>query len=297
MPKDAPLFYEFHDVQIMLRQEGFPVVVAGHRNPDQPLHAHDFIEIVTVNTGRGRHLLETGEQPLAVGDVFIIPRGIRHGYANEGGLTITNMLFQQEAVDRSFPEIREMPGFLSFFLAGKDNRNRAGRLLNLNAEELAHLTELQNRIRREQHSTSSGSTTMCLLLLAEILVYLSRLLETRPEKELSPEAGHPLLKIHDHLRRHYREKITIPQLAALACMSERNFQRQFTRFCGESPNRCLLRIRLEKARDLLKNTNWEISRIAAETGFQENAYLTRQFKKHFALSPTQYRQILTRRLL
>jgi hypothetical protein len=36
---------------------------------------------------------------------------VAHGYVNDGGLVVTNMLFLMGEVERRFPEIKEMPGF------------------------------------------------------------------------------------------------------------------------------------------------------------------------------------------
>ncbi len=283
---DMPSLYRFDEVRSKHRREGLPVVAmtVNYRYPDVPRHAHDFIEIVTVNRGRGRHLLDGGEERLTAGDVFIIPRGVRHGYANDGGLAITNLLFQMEAVDRAYPSLREMPGFPGFFLA--EEGKRSGRLLSLNAEELAGLEELEKRIFREQAGSASGRETILLALLAEVLVYLARLLENRP----AAEAAHPLFKVRDYLQKHAAEKTPVAQLAALAHMSERNFQRVFFRVFGETPAGFRLRLRLEKARELLKATDWEVGRIAAETGFSGNAYLSRCFREWYGVSPGEFRR-------
>ena len=295
-----PSFYGFNEVQQILHQENFPVVVASHKHkyPSEPLHSHDFTEIVIVNSGQGRHIIDDREQPLAVGDIFIIPRGIKHGYINDGNLVITNMLFQMSTIDEHFPEIKAMPGFFSFFMAGSAaNKVKppVGRLLNLDDEELAHVESLQNKIKIEQHGVLSGKASMCLLYLAEILIYLSRLLENRQEEHSFPDTYGTFAKVYDYMNRNYRDKISIEKLAAIARMSERNFQRIFTRIYRISPAQYLMKIRLEKSRDLLKSTSWEISKVALESGFQENSYFSLQFKKAFNLSPRQFRKIVKNR--
>jgi len=292
-----PSFYGFNEVQHMLHQENFPVVVAGHTHkyPSQPLHSHDFTEIVIINSGSGRHLVEDREQPLAAGDMFIIPRGIQHGYINDNNLVITNMIFQMSTVDEHFPEIKGMPGFFSFFMAESVSHKmkpQVSRLLNLNDEELACVEELQNKIKREQHGNLAGKASMCLLYLAEILIYLSRLLEDRQEEQLAPSTYGTFAKVYNYMNRNYQDKISIEKLAAIARMSERNFQRVFTRIYRVSPMQYLMKVRLEKSRDLLKNTSWEISKVAQESGFQENSYFSLQFKKAFNISPRRYRNII-----
>jgi AraC-like DNA-binding protein/mannose-6-phosphate isomerase-like protein (cupin superfamily) len=295
-----PLFYDFDEVKSMLHQELYPVVVAGHENPDQPLHAHNFIEIVIVNKGHGIHLLEEQRHSLVVGDVFVVPRGIRHGYVNEGQLAITNVLFQMSTIDHHFPEIKSLQGFFSFFMADtapKRMTQHVGRLLNLNREELAHVKDLQNKIGQEQRESLSGTTSMCLLYLAQILIYLSRLLEMRKRTHCLTDSLLQFSRVYKHINQHFREKITIAELAGVAGMSPRNFQRLFAQINRLTPSNYILEKRLEKSRELLKNTSLDIGRVAIESGFKENSYFSKTFKQRFGISPRQFRNVITKRTL
>lgn len=298
--KEQPLFYSFNEVQNMLHQENFPVLTAAHRHkfPNLPLHSHDFTEVVIVNSGRGRHIFDDKEFPIAAGDIFIIPKGVKHGYVNEDSLLITNMVFQMSSVDEHFPEIKSMPGFFAFLMAessGDVLKNNPGTLLNLSKEELLHVETIQAGIRKEQLAHQAGSKSMCLIYLAELLIYLSRLIEHRPEAEIPSDSYSALAKVYSYINGHYKDKISIEILAQTARMSERNFQRLFTKTYSMSPMSYLMKIRLEKSRDLLRSTSWEISKVAAESGFQENSYFSLQFKKAFKVSPRQYRTVLKRK--
>jgi len=52
----------------------------------------------------------------------------------------------------------------------------------------------------------------------------------------------------------------------------------------------LLRIRIEKAKDLLKDTTLTVSDVALETGFNSSTYFTRAFKKWQNMTPSEYRK-------
>ncbi|MFN4274650.1 MAG: helix-turn-helix transcriptional regulator, partial [Aliihoeflea sp.] len=53
----------------------------------------------------------------------------------------------------------------------------------------------------------------------------------------------------------------------------------------------LTRLRMEKACDLLKNTNLSITEIALEVGYSSNQVLARVFLKHHQISPSEYRRV------
>ena len=52
----------------------------------------------------------------------------------------------------------------------------------------------------------------------------------------------------------------------------------------------LLQIRMERAAALLENTNQKIYTIGAYVGYQDGSYFSLVFKKHFGLSPKEYRE-------
>ncbi|PBD21670.1 AraC family transcriptional regulator, partial [Pseudomonas aeruginosa] len=64
---------------------------------------------------------------------------------------------------------------------------------------------------------------------------------------------------------------TLEQLAQQAAMSRASFVRAFSALGGTSPWILLTRIRMEKARGLLRQTQKSLLDIAAETGYQSEA--------------------------
>ena len=74
-------------------------------------------------------------------------------------------------------------------------------------------------------------------------------------------------------------------------MSESHFQRLFKAEKGLSPSKYLRELRLEKARELLKDRRYlRIQEICFEVGINDQAHFTRDFKKFFGITPTQYRK-------
>jgi transcriptional regulator GlxA family with amidase domain len=174
-------------------------------------------------------------------------------------------------------------------------RGRGGRLLNLDDSELGVVESLQGKIRAEQLERSSAGPTMCLLRLAEILIYISRLLEDKSGRWRSLEVYGPLAAAHAYMHRKLRDRISVEELAAIAKMSKRNFQRLFMKSYRLSPMEYLMKIRLEKSRELLKSSDRDVAEVAAESGFQANSYFSMQFKKAFGISPKRYRSIVCKR--
>lgn len=86
------------------------------------------------------------------------------------------------------------------------------------------------------------------------------------------------------------EDLSLDELAVEARLSPFHFARMFKQSFGVPPRAYLTRLRLEKACELLEQTDIPITEIALEVGYSSNQVLARVFAKHRGLSPSDYRR-------
>lgn len=85
-------------------------------------------------------------------------------------------------------------------------------------------------------------------------------------------------------------KLSAEQIANQANMSKYHFQRLFSKLMGETLNQYVLHRRLEGAAKLLvSEKSITITTVAANFGFDNHSYFSRVFKKHFNISPIDFR--------
>ena len=93
-------------------------------------------------------------------------------------------------------------------------------------------------------------------------------------------------KIYDYIKRHYAKKILLGELAYKAKLSPYYFQRLFKKEMNETPAECINRVRLKRARHLLKaGSSFSIAQIAEDCGFSSPAVFNRAFKQQFKMAP------------
>ena len=93
----------------------------------------------------------------------------------------------------------------------------------------------------------------------------------------------------DYIHTHYKDKITIENLAKTASISKTEVLRCFKSIIGLSPINYLNSYRLQKAAQLLINTENNIQEIATECGFDDNSYFSKLFKKNYHVTPNSFR--------
>ncbi|HJT75177.1 MAG TPA: AraC family transcriptional regulator [Chitinophaga sp.] len=95
--------------------------------------------------------------------------------------------------------------------------------------------------------------------------------------------------IKEYINRNLHKPLTIPHLAALYFISESKLKQLFRKHEDMPVRKYLQEQRMQKALQLLLNTDQKINIIAAEVGYTNVSSFIREFKKHYACSPNQAR--------
>lgn len=106
------------------------------------------------------------------------------------------------------------------------------------------------------------------------------------------EGGIPqrqLLQVLDFVDAHLDQDLKLAELAQLLDMSQFHFSRLFKQSMGLSPFQYLLQQRVERAKQLLKQTDQPIIEIALECGFSSHSHLSKQFRQLTGITPKAYR--------
>jgi LacI family transcriptional regulator len=113
---------------------------------------------------------------------------------------------------------------------------------------------------------------------------------TRRSTEVLALDDHQLAVGLRFIRDHAFDPITIKEVAKVASMCRRVFERRFAAKMGRSPKAEVLRLRLEKAKQLLTDTDWNLSQIAEKTGFNYGEYLHTVFTQKTGITPGEFRR-------
>lgn len=193
--------------------------------------------------------------------------------------------------------------YLEIRIASHFLQTVASETLNLNPDRLELLPEFR---LRDPHLESIG-----LMLLAELkqekfggklyidslanvlAVHLLRKYSSTEPRLFVYEGGLPerqLLQVLDYIHDHLNQDIKLVDLAALIGMSQFHFSHVFKQSMGMAPYQYLLQQRIERAKQLLKQTDRSIMDIAFLCGFNSHSHLSRQFRQMTGTTPKAYRR-------
>ena len=93
-----------------------------------------------------------------------------------------------------------------------------------------------------------------------------------------------------YVMNHYSEKIEVGELARLVHLSVSQFDRRFKQLFQMTPQQYILRVRINTACHRLTNGRQTIAEIAQQTGFYDQSYFTKQFRRQMKMTPLAYRK-------
>jgi AraC-like DNA-binding protein len=123
-----------------------------------------------------------------------------------------------------------------------------------------------------------------------VMELLHALLIAQDQRHGGRESDHALIhRAHDLLRDAHGERINVSELASRLNVSREHLTRVFAEATGEPPYRFIMRMRLQRSCNLLKNTDLSVKEIATRMGFGSVSEFCRPFKRQLQLSPTEFR--------
>lgn len=163
-------------------------------------------------------------------------------------------------------------------------------------------------IDRNRYTSSGGTTPADMMLhlisaqcgvevsagVAEQFIYerIRRAddLQRVPLKHVIGHQSGKLVAAVELMEANIREPISQEDLAAYVGLSRRQIQRLFQRYLMCAPSRYYLRLRLQRARELLRQTSIDLVEISALTGFVSTSHFSKSYKAFYGHSPSTERQ-------
>lgn len=150
-------------------------------------------------------------------------------------------------------------------------------------KEIAPIFE---EIIEETLSKSPSYETLCISHLLYLLSLIKR--EATQTSGSYAKTWNGIARAIQHMNRYCDQNLKLDDYASMCHMSKYHFSRVFKAVTGTAPLEYRSQIRIDHAKEMLKNSNYSVSEIAQSLGYSSLAYFSAAFKKATGLSPTEY---------
>lgn len=258
----------------------------GTRSHDEEnYHSHDFPELAYVLGGVGKYRIDDVIYDVKEGDLIAINPGVRHQalYVNQDNATTEFFV-----------------GFTDIKFAGLPANvlplPEGGPIIPVKGETKQKLSRICASMEAENSISWEGRYFMQKTYLMQLLLLLLK--EQLQPVELktgyafeSVNKKHVVEQLILYFGEHYAEKISLDQIAENMYLSPFYISRIFKSETGNTPINYLIKIRMERAMELLEN-GWEgsIQEVATKVGYEDAYHFSKLFKKHYGISPSQVKK-------
>lgn len=241
---------------------------------DIPAHRHGFIECACVLNGTLRHIIGDQELVQPAGTFTYLPSAAEHCLQPEPDcLCLTIKVKSSTFLKFQLPNF---PYFSSplIFSFGSDSYIR---------EQMAMLCYQQ-----EQELTYSD--TIMENIFQTMMIYLMQnYMETITFPVPNQPARKEIIEILNFMFENYQD-VTLKSLSEEFHYSESYLSNLFHHYTGETFSQVLRRHKLQRAKEYLITTKWNLERICENVGYKDTTQFIRIFKEQYGCTPGQYRK-------
>lgn len=271
-----------------------PFVIYGTIMPflydSYPLHCHEEMEIVFVDSGTCRYTIANEEVDLIEGDILVMMPWALHSFrlVHHDDFFLSNALLASlSMINHSAVDICSSKYFSPILNCGCSSYC----LIRCTSKHYTEFREIINELC-ETYFLKEPFFEIKLKHLLNLLFYSLlkyKYIEIYSDAPTKSDAESVRCVI-DYISENYKNHITLDRLAELVHLSETRLSRIFRSITGMSCIDYVIEYRLSKALDMLRSSDMSVIEIAYETGFNNISYFNRTFKKHFNKTPTEYRK-------
>ena len=235
-----------------------------------PLHWHNFIEFELITSGSARHTFNNTTDTVGPGSAYMMHYYDFHGITALTDLKLYSIHFDKNQLDQ------ELLPYLDY--------NKL--LCQFDPRETAHIESLILKLKKEAEDPLPFMHTVVKCLLTQIAASLIRKTTAVSDNTVPL----PLQQATAYVKTHFRENLTLKQLAAQLSFSPNYLGQLFKKQIGSTFNEYLNTLRLKYACSLLTTSDLSVKEISYTAGYQSVQYFLYIFKEKMHMTPSEYRK-------
>lgn len=248
-------------------------------------HYHPEIELIFVCGGSGKRQIGSNISYFSDGDLVLMGSNLPHcGMTNENTNNDYEMViqFKPDFLGENFFELPEMKKISALL-----EKSKAGIVFSEN---------IKKQIGQQIVVMHESASLEKLMKFLEILDALASTLDYRILNagkyylQTQVEDNERINLIFNYVKDHFKEQITLEQVADLANMRVPSFCRYFKKITNKTFTQFVNEYRITHSLKLLAEQPLSITEVCFESGFNNFSYFNKTFKEYIQKSPSQYRK-------
>ena len=236
-------------------------------------HTHNHLELFYIVGGKGQFLIQDQLYSVNPNNLVVINPNVIHTEVSLNAQPLEYIVLGIEGIE----------------LATNESSN--GQFNILDHFESVEISSCLRNILREMEQKNTGYEDVCQAYMEILIIRLMRNIALAVPTESQVVSGNrQCASVKRYIDLHFKEALTLEQLAEDAHMNKYYLSHAFKREYGISPINYMITKRIEESKYLLAETDLSMSQIAQLLGFSSLSYFSQVFHRTQSVSPKEYRQ-------
>lgn len=236
-------------------------------------HTHNHMELFYIVGGKGQFLIEDQLYPVNANHLVIINPNITHTEVSLNAQPLEYIVLGIEGIELAASE------------------RSSSQFSILDQFESVEISGCLRNILREMEQKNTGYEDVCQAYMEILIIRLMRNTALAVPSEPQVSSGNrQCAAVKRYIDLHFKEALTLEQLAEDAHMNKFYLSHAFKREYGVSPINYMITKRIEESKYLLAETDLSMSQIAQLLGFSSLSYFSQVFRRTQSVSPMEFRQ-------
>ena len=253
----------------------------------EPIHTHDFIEIVYVFSGSAVHVIDGDEYAVRHGDTLFVNYGSTHSYSSDQPYSYMNICFSPETLGDAVVTVENAFSLLSLTAFNEMRADAEGGMLSFAGEERAEVENLLRGMMREYERREQSWDTVMENYLNILITKMLRKARLGMAEE---SMGDVWQELSDYIDGNLGGELTLSALASKCFYNPSYFSRAFKERFGVSLVEYIGRKRVDLAMKLLRESELSVDEISERAGFADRRNLYHAFSKYAGAPPSEFRE-------
>lgn len=277
--------YEYSDI-LNTPYEAFEFDTAVNEFPVRS-HFHPYVEMLCMTEGSMFVSVNEKEYYVSEGDVMLFFGGDVHAMYSSA-MKASRFIGIKFDANRLTVNANYTPRLTTMLTAA---RSQEARIFFAEEENINHGIEECFRICADELKTRALGydvevhAQLCRLMICLIRIWQSEGIDFSNVSDYVSHDELSLQNILEYIDLHLDENLKVDELAGRCGMSYSHFARSFKEMYGRSCKEHLEILRMEKAEEMLKFTDYSLNDISQELGFSDCSHFIRTFRKHKGVTP------------
>lgn len=236
-------------------------------------HTHNHLELFYIVGGKGQFLIQDLLYPVNANNLIIINPNVTHTEVSLNAQPLEYIVLGIEGIEL------------------QPNASANGQFSILDQFESVEISGCLRNILREMEQKNTGYEDICQAYAEILIIRLMRNTSLAiPAEPQTVSTNRQCATVRQYIDLHFKEALTLEQLAEIGHMNKFYLSHAFKRFYGASPINYMISKRIDESKYLLAETDLSMSQIAQLLGFSSLSYFSQVFRRTQNLTPMEYRQ-------